>query len=211
MKKIYAINASPRKGWNSARMLDRFLDGVRSRCEAIEIERIDLYELDFKGCRGCLSCRLKTAQKGFCAYPDGATDLLRGIKTGDGLVFSAPIYYGSVPSQMRGLMERLFYPGKTEKGIPVSMIYTLNQPPENMEKFFRHHLNDIKAQFGGAFRTEPEEVFAFETLHWDHPERYEMPMEFYEKRAARKAEQFPRELQNAFDAGVRFAERVTAL
>ena len=82
---------------------------------------------------------------------------------------------------------------------------------ENMEKYFRRHLNDIKAQFGGAFRTEPEEVFAFETLHWDHPERYEMPMEFYEKRAARKAEQFPRELRNAFDAGVRFAERMTAL
>ena len=205
MKKIYAINASPRKGWNTAQMLDRFLDGVRSRSDRIEILRIDLYDLDFKGCRGCLSCRLKTAEKGFCAYPDGATELLREIKRSDGFVFAAPIYYGSVPSQMRGLMERLFYPGTTEKEIPVRILYTLNQPQENMEKFFRRHLNEIKSQFGRAFQTNPEEVFAFETLHWDHPERYEMPMEFYEARVARKAEKFPQELENAFESGVRFA------
>lgn len=37
--KIYALNASPRKGWNSDEMLNAFIDGVREADPDIEIEK----------------------------------------------------------------------------------------------------------------------------------------------------------------------------
>ena len=39
--KVIAINGSPRKKWNTAQMLESFLDGIRQADGTAEIERID--------------------------------------------------------------------------------------------------------------------------------------------------------------------------
>ena len=80
--KIYALNASPRKGWNSDEMLDSFIKGVRDTDPDIGIEKVNIYDLDYKGCRSCFACQLKTTESGQCLFRDGAYDLIRGIKSG---------------------------------------------------------------------------------------------------------------------------------
>jgi multimeric flavodoxin WrbA len=37
--KIYALNASPRKGWNSDEMLESFINGVKEANPDIEVEK----------------------------------------------------------------------------------------------------------------------------------------------------------------------------
>ena len=209
--KIVAINASPRKGWNSDKMLDAFIEGARGACPDAEVEKVQLYDLDFKGCRGCLACQLQATEDGQCLFRDGATALLRDIKSADGFVFSAPVYYFEVPSQMRGVLERLFYPGSAAREVPVTCIYTMNQPRENMEKYFGKQLADTSFHLSYTFKTQPETVYAFETLHWKNPERYKMPMEFYEQRARIEREQFGSELEEARVAGTRMAEKIQNL
>ena len=206
--KIISINASPRKGWNSDRMLDAFLEGIRVQCSDAKIEKVQLYDMDFKGCRGCLACSLKATENRHCLYKDGATDLLRDIKSADGFVFSAPIYYFEVPSQMRGILERLFYPGDTEREVPVTCIYTMNQPRENMEKYFGRHLEDLTMHLGNTFHTRPEVVYCFQTLQWEHPERYNMPMAFYEERRRIHDQHFDTDLENARSAGENMAKKI---
>ena len=206
--KVYALNASPRKGWNCDQLLDRFIEGVRDTAPEIEVEKVNIYDLDYKGCRSCFACMHKSTENGFCLYRDGAYELLRNIKTGDGLVFSAPIYYSEVPSQMRALIERLFHPGNAPHEIPVTMIYTMNQPEDVSERRFRPHMDGIGGTFRGAFHTEPDEVDAYFTLHWQHPEDYNWPMELYDRKVEYKEKQWPVDLQNCYDAGVRFAGRV---
>ena len=206
--KIIAINAGPRKGWNTDQMLDAFLEGARTQSPDAEIEKVQLYDLDFKGCRGCLACQLKATENGQCLFKDGAAELLRAIKSADGFVFAAPIYYFEVPSQMRAILERLCYPGGAEREISVTCIYTMNQPEQNMERYFKRHLDDISMHLSNAFHTRPEVIYAFEPLHWKHPERYQFPTELYEKRSQTHETQFSTELENARAAGKRMAEKI---
>ena len=206
--KVVAVNASPRKGWNSDQMLDAFIEGVQQRCPTAEVEKVQLYDMDFKGCRGCLACALKATENGQCLYKDGATQLLRAIKSADGFVFSAPVYYFEVPSQMRAILERLFYPGAAAKEIPVTCIYTMNQPRENMEKYFGRHIEDLSMHLGNTFHTDPEVIYAFQTLQWKNPERYLMPEAFYEERKRIHDAQFANDLQNAREGGMRMADRI---
>ena len=49
--KFYAINGSPRKNKNTAQLLDKSLEGIKSVIPEAEVERINLYDLDFKGCK----------------------------------------------------------------------------------------------------------------------------------------------------------------
>ena len=207
MKKIYALNGGPRKNWNTDQMLDSFIRGIRETAPEIQVEKLHVYDLDYKGCRGCLGCRMKSTENGQCVCRDGAWSLLREIKAADGLVLASPIYYSEVTAQLRALLERIFYPGPAGKSLPVACIYTLNQPEEVMEARFRPHLDLLKNCLARTFGMEVEEVFSFETLHWDHPERYEFSEEVYQARVRRRAEQFPKDLQNAYDAGERMAEK----
>ena len=56
--KVYALNASPRKGWNCDQLLDRFIEGVKDTDPKIEVEKVHLYDLDYLGCRSCLKLSL---------------------------------------------------------------------------------------------------------------------------------------------------------
>jgi multimeric flavodoxin WrbA len=207
--KIYALNASPRKGWNSDEMLESFINGVKETNPDIEIEKVNIYDLDYKGCRGCYACQLKVTEDGQCLFRDGAYDLLRGIKSSDGLVFAAPVYYFDVPSQMRAILERLFYPGGSEREIPVATIYTMNQKPEKMEKYFKQHLDDIAFFFRNQFKTEPEQLYIYNTLHWKNPEKYKFTMDSYMDKTKNRELNNSANRQSCHDAGVRFAKRVS--
>ena len=207
--KVYALNASPRKGWNSDQMLESFIKGVSDTAPNIEIEKVNIYSLDFKGCRSCFACQLKATESGHCLFRDGAYDLIRGIKSGDGLAFAAPVYYFDVPSQMRAIIERLLYPGNADHEIPVAAIYTMNQRQQNMEKYFKRHLDDIAFFFRNEFLTEPDQIYVQNTLHWKNPEKYQFPLEQYEDKAKYRESQYPADLKACYDAGIRFAARVT--
>lgn len=205
--KIVAINGSPRKKWNTAQMLESFLDGIRQADGTAEIERIDVYDLNYKGCRSCFGCQMKTSEKGQCVVRDDLYNVLRSIRSADALVFASPIYYWDVTAQLRALLERLCYPGESDRTIPTAWIYTMNQPREVMESRFRPSLDAIKFFMRTTFHSEPEEVFSFQTLHWERPEKYRFPETLYEQRKQRHGEQFPLDLQNALEAGKRLGEK----
>jgi multimeric flavodoxin WrbA len=170
---------------------------------------VNIYDLDFKGCRSCFACQLKSTEAGQCLFRDGAYDLLRGIKSSEGFVFAAPVYYFDVPSQMRAILERLFYPGESEREIPVATIYTMNQKQENMDKYFKHHLDDIAFFFRNQFKTEPEQLYVCNTLHWKNPEKYKFPMDQYTDKVENRKINNSADRQSCHDAGVRFAEKVS--
>ena len=56
-KKVIAINMSPRKNWNTAKLLKSAVEGAKS--VGAEVEYIDLYDLKFTGCRSCMLCKRK--------------------------------------------------------------------------------------------------------------------------------------------------------
>ena len=64
--KVIGINGSPRKTWHSAQLLDNALVGARAA--GAETKRIDLFDLDF---RGCISCFKESSAR--CAFPSCKT------------------------------------------------------------------------------------------------------------------------------------------
>lgn len=214
--KIYALNGSPRKNQNTAQMLDSFLKGVADAADDAEITKVDVYDLKASGCRSCYGCRIKTLEPGQCIVKDGAYEVLRGIRESDGFVLASPIYWWDVTAELRGILERLFYsmltlPEGAKKKIQTATIYTMNQPKEVMEKRFTPLLDPIARFLEDFFLTEPERICSFETLHFNDPKKYVgFTEELFKERMEIHETRFPQDLQNAYDAGVRMAERVRA-
>ena len=76
MKKIIIVDGGPRRNMNTAAMLDSFARGVANADSSIEVKRVRLYELDYKGCMSCLACKVKGHASNVCVFKDGLHDLL---------------------------------------------------------------------------------------------------------------------------------------
>ena len=99
--KIIAINGSPRKNFNTAKIIASVCEGAKSK--GAEIEIINLYEVDkYTGCISCFGCKLGK-NKGYCIRKDGLTDTLEKIRNADGLILGTPNYFGEVRSGFRAL------------------------------------------------------------------------------------------------------------
>ncbi len=106
---ILAINGSPRKNANTAKLLNSALKGAEASGAATEL--IHLYDYDFKGCYSCLACKrkdIKTAS--MCTYQDGLQEVFAKIQDADGVILGSPIYNGTDTAVMRAFVERLTYP-----------------------------------------------------------------------------------------------------
>jgi len=118
MKKIVAVNASPRKEWNTGTLVREAAKGAASAGAQIKV--FDLYALEkFTGCVSCFGCKLP-GHEGRCVYRDGLADVLEEIRAADGLIVGTPNYLGDVSAGFRALYERLVFQYITYKTEPRS-------------------------------------------------------------------------------------------
>lgn len=106
--KILAINGSPRKNRNTTALLQAALDGAASK--GAETEMINLYDLNFKGCKACYGCKLKNKTVNQCIIRDNLHDVLSKVLECDALLLGSPIYFNEVTGEMRSFLERLWFP-----------------------------------------------------------------------------------------------------
>lgn len=134
MKKIIAINGSPRKNWNTQTLLQQALKGAEDA--GAQTEMLDLYKLDFKGCISCFGCKRAGVLVETCIVKDELMPILKRITEADGLILGSPIYFSNVPGEMRSFLERFIFPyysydkqpSQFPKPIPTAFIYTMNAP-----------------------------------------------------------------------------------
>lgn len=134
-KKIIAVNAGPRKGWNTDTLITEASKGAESA--GAQIERFDLFRLErYTGCISCFGCK-KEKFKGQCICKDGLKPVLDAILEADGLIIGSPNYLGELTASFRALYERLIFqnltytletPSCNERPIPVLLIMTSNAP-----------------------------------------------------------------------------------
>ena len=95
MKKIIAINGSPRSGWNTDILVREAAAGAAST--GAEVEVIDLYKLEkFTGCVSCFGCKME-GHPGQCVCRDGLHEVLEKIRRADGLaIFAHPYWLNNV-------------------------------------------------------------------------------------------------------------------
>ena len=91
------FNASPRKGWNTHKMLDAAKAGAEEAGAAAEF--VNLYDIKFPGCKSCFACKLKNARTcGVCAIRDALRPVLERARNADVLVLGSPIYFTAMRS-----------------------------------------------------------------------------------------------------------------
>ena len=88
--KTIILNASPRKNWNTAQLLQSAQKGAES--VGALTEYIDLYDLNFTGCRSCLACKRKGAERNKCYWKDDLSPLIEKILQADSVIIGSPIY-----------------------------------------------------------------------------------------------------------------------
>ncbi len=213
MKKIVAVNCSPRTVWNTATLVREAARGAEE--QGAEIEVIDLYKLEkFTGCVSCFGCKLPD-KLGKCICKDGLAPVLEAIRNADGLIIGSPNYLGDVTAGFRALYERLIFQSLTyktefrsynQKQIPVLMIMTSNAseafyPQIGYDEMLKRYQGTL-----GTFVGPTRILISSDTLQVKDYSRYNWTMFNPEHKKQRHETVFPEDQKKAFALG---AEMVT--
>lgn len=206
------IDGGPRKGYNTAAMLEHFSKGAGSVSEEIRTTCVRLYDFDYKGCMSCMACKIKDKASNVCKFKDALTPVLEQIAEADGLVLGSPIYFGDVTGKMRVFLERLAFPWLSyndysltaPKRMPVVMIETMNGLPDrNNSNGYGTMEPCIAAALG-----HPEHIVAYNTYQVRNYNNYELGSFSEEAKRQYRDTHWDEDLKRAYDAGKRMAEKI---
>lgn len=102
-KKIVVITGSPRKNGNSFAMSDAFIKAAEAKGHTVT--RFDAALKSVGGCHACETC-FKTGKA--CSFDDDFNVIAPAILEADAVVFTMPVYWYSIPAQVKGVIDRLF-------------------------------------------------------------------------------------------------------
>lgn len=210
---VLAINGSPRKNWNTATLLDKALEGAAS--QGAKTELVNLYDLNYKGCMSCFSCKLKDGSSyGKCAVKDDLTPILEKIADADAVILGSPIYFGNTTGQMKSFIERMAFPYLVydneystlfQKKIPIGFIYTMNVNEAILKEVgYEQILKSTEMMLGRIFGNI-ETLYVTDTYQFSDYSKYVVTKFNEEAKAKRRKEVFPNDCQKAYEMGVKFA------
>ena len=210
-KKIIAVNAGPRKGWNTDTLITEAAKGAESA--GAVVERFDLFRLErYTGCVSCFGCK-KEQYKGHCVCCDGLTQVLDAIREADGLIIGSPNYLGELTASFRALYERLVFQSLTYNGetpccnqnpIPVLLIMTSNAP----DTMYQSLLNNYRQTLSG-FVGPTEVLVSGDTLQLEDYGKTDWPWSYFDPEAKKRRHEtvFPQECAKAFNMGAALVTR----
>lgn len=217
--KVIAINGSPRKNYNTAALLNAFIDGAKALNEEVEAKIVHLYDYQYKGCTECYACKLKSGTSyGKCAHPDDIHELLEEVSNVDVVVFGSPIFFFDITGELRSFLERLFYPytafkrGSTRvispKKVRTAFLYTMNVTEQEMK--YSGYEQNLAATHGWTkyiFGYDPEIVYAYNTYQYKNYDSYVADLWDVSGKKKWHDEEFPKDCKNAFELGQKLVEK----
>ena len=206
--KAIILNGSPRKKWNTDLMLREAEKGAAS--VGAETEYINLFDLNYTGCRSCMACKRKGADRCKCYWKDDLSPVIDSIFSADALIIGSPIYLGDITSQVHGLIERLhfctlsyddysnYFTGKVNVGI----ILTMNAPKPYYNMSYKKKAKEI----AGIFKSLNGDVEVYpccDTLQVNDYSKFDMSSFNEAHKKEMREKNFPNDLENAFKLGVK--------
>lgn len=214
--KIIVLNASPRKRGNTAKLCKSVVKGAKSN--DADVEFINLYSYDFKGCMSCFACHLKKNNENpLCFWRDDLKEILQKCLKADAIVLGTPIYYGSISAYAQAFLERLLFAADTyildgegnrvskiKNEIKTAMIYTMNVTKE-MDYFNGEDQLAIMRGYLTNIFGECEALYAYDTKQFKHYSAYLNNMFDPELKEESEKTQFPKDLKKAYELGQRLS------
>jgi multimeric flavodoxin WrbA len=219
MKKVIVLNAGPRKNFNTAKMLKEAQNGAQS--VGAEVEYFNLYDYSFLGCRSCFACQRKgSVTNNVCAIKDDIRPILEKCVKADAIIIGSPVYFSYPTGVFRNFVERLMFANHTymvdkERGgcksqldrtIPVGVIFTMNCPEDlahqiNYDVILDENVKCLNHVLGYA-----QGLYAYDTYQFADYSKYNCDLFDETHKAKVRDEQFPKDLQKAFDLGKKLVE-----
>ena len=100
-KKVLILSSSPRRGGNSDRLCDRFMEGAQEAGH--DVEKIVLKDLRIGYCTGCGTCSESGKP---CPLHDDAAEVLDRMVAAEVIVMATPVYFYTLSAQMKTLIDR---------------------------------------------------------------------------------------------------------
>ena len=173
-------------------MLKSAADGARDA--GAEVEYIDLYDLNFTGCRSCMLCKDKIFQA-------------------DALIIGTPIYLGRPTSRYFALIERLhfcslsyddysnYFKGKVNVGFFVTMNATKELYDRLYKEKFEAYAKEME-MLGGEVNLYP----FYDTLQVNDYSKFNMAGFDENKKKLSREKNFPTGLENAYRIGQKLSQ-----
>ena len=219
MKKVIIINGSPRKNFNTAKLLKEAQKGVEAT--GAQTEYFNLYDYNFLGCRSCFACQRKgSTTEGVCAIKDEIQPLLEKCINADAIIIGSPVYFSYPTGVFRSFVERLLFANHTymvdhEKGgckrrlnrtIPTGVIFTMNCPEElagqiNYPVILEENVKSLNHIMGYA-----ESLWAYDTYQFADYSKYNCDLFDESHKKEVQQTQFPKDMEKAFDLGKRLIQ-----
>ena len=102
-KKIVVITGSPRKNGNSFAMTDAFIQAAEAKGYAVT-----RFDAAFKKVGGCHACETCYSTGKACSFNDDFNTIAPAILEADAIVFTMPVYWYSIPAQIKGVIDRIY-------------------------------------------------------------------------------------------------------
>ena len=190
--KVIGINGSPRRNWNTAILVRDALEGAAGM--GAETELYNLYDLDFKGCTSCFSCKRIGLEEHRCAMRDGLTQVLDAVTGADAVIIGSPIYFNGLSAMTDAFLERLFF-------------YTMNITEEQLDHY-GIDINRFRRFTKRVLGRQPEELYCYNTWQYQDYDRYEHQIFDMESKRIQREQVFPKDREAARELGRRMAGQV---
>ena len=217
---FYLINGGPRKKYNTTKLLNRVYDGINDELTGNNIEKFNinvvrLYDLDYKGCKSCFHCK-KIGGKyyGECPIKDDLKELLPKIHESNALVFATPIYFGGITGELKSFLERLMFSklvyGKESLASkkPNAIIYSMNVKKELSDEIYEDNVIKTTEEYLSYTFGQPYSLKVYDTYQFKDYSLYENYAFDEKEKAKTLKEQFPKDLNSAYNLGVKIARDV---
>ena len=106
---LLAIVGSPRKGKATDTLVDRAIEGVKSKSSNCNVKKLHLIDHDIQFCKNCLACRDSKTKKPVakCSIQDDMDYIREDVLKSDFLIFGTPVHMGYATAIMMTFLERI--------------------------------------------------------------------------------------------------------
>lgn len=192
---ILGFTASPRRNGNTELLMNKIIEGAKSRGAITEV--IHLRSLQLKQCIACERCRTFRVCR---AHHDDMQLLYPKIKAAQGLILGSPVHSFNISAKMKIFLDRLypFYHFALENRQEWSSL--LPKGKKALIFTVGEQLEGMGAKLSLKALGTPLEILGCEISHQFNAQG------FFEKGAVLKNEEI---LQHAYQSGVDLVEKLT--
>lgn len=210
--KVILLNGSPRKNWNTHKLLMEAERGAKEM--GAETEIIHLYDLNYTDCKSCFACKLRgNNTNGVCAVRDDLKPVLERLHEANVVIIGTPIYYDGMTGEVASLIHRMLFPTvlyevdkENDRLNPIrkkcGLIVTSQVTNEILSRGYNYPF-ETAAKAITRYFGDCETLYAADTYQFTDYSQYHAGVFNLDHKIKQRDVQFPIDLQNAYELGKR--------